>query len=261
MLFKKSTFHPDYDPSYAGMYDESQRSMRISGIFQTDDGDKEVVMSTEKILKNELPRGMHMGHHFFIDADHPMNVYKFQLHAETVGQFLDLAQTVYGFPCQMGSEAPDLIDADQGFFTDFSVDKSEMYGAKIHFKRMSAGEKKIATLCRHLCNPIYMGRSDIILIDNVAMHVYASRHAKMIDKMLSMFPDKQFFITTHSVVLVGCEPDIPPHLESAHLYNLMDYKRQETEKARACKCASNDVDSEQIERCRCPNCICESENQ
>ena len=92
------------------------------------------------------------------------------------------------------------------FYQDFILDKGDV---KVHFKSMSDGERKIATLLRSLCDPAQMDRSDIVLIDNLEMHVFVARHAKMVKKLLEVFPTKQFIVTSHSAVLVGAnDPDL-----------------------------------------------------
>jgi predicted ATP-binding protein involved in virulence len=47
-----------------------------------------------------------------------------------------------------------------------------------------------------------MRGTDIILVDNIEMHVYFERHARMIDKLIESFPDKQFIVTSHSGVMI-----------------------------------------------------------
>jgi len=227
LLFRKCTYHPDYSRSYSGMYTDNLHTMELNGVFQTDDGDKEVIVTTKGVVKNELPRKDRMGFHYWIDADSPMDLYRFQIHAEMKDRFLDLAQVVYGLDCYMGSKSPDLEDAGQDFYTDFIIEKTDDFGdnVKLHFKSMSGGEKKIATLLRSLCNPLYMDDNDIILIDNICKEVYISRHPRMIKKILEIFADKQLFVVTHSAVLVGVKDeeldiDIPAYLPERFLYNI-----------------------------------------
>jgi intein/homing endonuclease len=229
MFFRKLIYHPDYDPTYASFYQVND--MEISGVFDTTEGDKQVIISNDGVIKNELPVRERMSFQVYIDADNPNNLYKFQLHAEMKERFIDLAQTVYGFDCTMGSESPDLQDGSEFFFTDFTIHKQD--GTRVHFKRMSAGEKKIATLVRDLCNPLYMDANDIILVDNIEMHIYKDRHARLITKILDIFPTKQFLVTTHSPILVGMKDEamginIPAFLRPEFLYNIEDYKEGKT---------------------------------
>jgi len=226
LLFRKITYHHDYDSTYSGMYTDNLSELGLHAVFATTEGDKEVVFTSEGVEKNELPIRDRMSFHYYIDADSPMNMYKFQLHAEMKERFLELAHIVYGFDCSMGSESPDLEDAGENFYTDFIIKKIKRgCETKVHFKRMSDGEKKIATLLRDLCNPLYMETNDIIVIDNICMHIYKDRHAPMIKKILEVFNDKQFFITTHSPILVGMNDEnlgivIKPYLPEKYLYDI-----------------------------------------
>jgi len=239
ILFRKFTYHPDYDPDVENYRQELKRQikagevtgsveqvggdtvepMAVEGVFETDDGDKRVLIETSGVKINELPPAsghIYSGHSHFIDADHPMNLQKFQF-AGDENQFLDLAKTVYGFDCELGRS---VIDKGIRFATDFILHK---YGDKVHFKRMSAGEKKIATLIRWLCDPDYADL-DIILVDNIEMHIYFQRHAKMIDKLLELFPKKQLICTTHSPILVGCESmGIEAYVDKNYLYGIESY--------------------------------------
>lgn len=88
---------------------------------------------------------------------------------------------------------------DYAFFQDFVLIKGDV---KVHYKSMSAGEKKIATLLRSLCDPTVIDKSDIVLVDNIEMHVYFKRHKRMIDKILEVFPSKQFIVTSHSGIMI-----------------------------------------------------------
>jgi len=231
LLFRKCTYSNDYDPSYYDPSSKEGNKMELQGVFATDRGDKEVVITTDGVQKNELFRKDRMSFHYLIDADSPLNSYKFQLHAEMKERFLELAKIVYELDCYMGSGLPDLEDAGQDFYTDFVVEKKDKNKniTKVHFKRFSGGERKIATLLRDLCNPLYMDDNDIILIDNICKEIYFSRHARMINKILEIFKDKQIFITTHSAVLVGLEDDemninIPSYLPEKYLYNIDEIK-------------------------------------
>lgn len=227
LMFRKLIYHQNYDPTYAHLY--IVNDMEIGAVFATDEGDKEVIITNKKVVKNELPRQERMSFHFYIDADNPINLYKFQLHAEMKDRFLDLARMVYGYECAMGAESPDLEDGGEFFFCDFIIQK---YETKVHFKRMSDGEKKIATLLRDLCNPLYMNGNDIVLVDNIEMHIYKDRHAKLIAKILEIFPTKQFLITTHSPILVGMKDEqlgieIKPYLSKECLYPIEEYKQHD----------------------------------
>jgi len=107
---------------------------------------------------------------------------------------------------------------DVEIYTDFVIHKRDV---KVHFKRMSAGEKKIATLLAYLCDPIYMENIDIICVDNLDLHVYFERHASMVDKLIEYFPNKQFIVTTHSETMINHVREV---MGEDHLFNVSKIK-------------------------------------
>ena len=225
IISKEHDSLPTEDPEFLRTVMEGLEEMEISSVWETDDGDKEVVVTTSGVIKNELYTGGAADSHYYIDADSPINNVKFQLEEEKKDLFIELAETIYGYKCSFdGCELVNGSDDESEenmFYVDFVLEKP--WGDKIHFKRMSAGEKKIATLVRSLCDPEYMGEYDLILIDNIAMHIYSKRHKILIDKLLETFPDKQFISTTHSGVL-------PSILPEAYVYDVEEYKIHESEK-------------------------------
>lgn len=211
-------FHPDYDPSLPHFV-KHNLDMSINATFVDDNSNPYRVEITSKdvypggkfdgIIKVEIPSRDVVA---WIDADHIMNMNKFQIPADRIDKFINMAETVYGYRCDIGSEVvttssgvttvnPALQKTQKTvkYYQDFIIDKGN---SKVHFKSMSAGEKKIATLLRNLCNPLVVDKPGIILVDNVEMHVYFKRHARMIDKLLEEFPEKQFIVTTHSQVVI-----------------------------------------------------------
>lgn len=221
--FRKFIYHEDYDPGYhelklrEGLIE--QEDMEVEGIFETEEGEKRVVFSASTsgkksgIVLNELSsqrrRYNNNTNSYFIDADNPTNMHRFVLPNKYMDKFLDIAETVYGFECALldnsKTELPiELLEEEDGtFFDDFTIKKVRNgEEVRVHYKRMSAGEKKIATLLRHLCNPDYIDSLDMILVDNLEMHVYFKRHRAMIDKLLEHFPNKQFICTSHSETMI-----------------------------------------------------------
>lgn len=215
LIFRKMTYHPDYDPTlpHFAKYEEE---MRIEGVFETDDGDKAVIVTSKGVEVNELDSFRNIA---WIDADNPMNMKKFQIPAERSDLFLEMAETIYGYDVSLGKKVEtfekgwdgrkethqQFFDGTAtgekvGFYQDFIIDKGS---EKVHFKSMSDGERKIATLLRSLCDPGLMDKSDIVLIDNIEMHAYMERHAPMIMKLIDCFPTKQFIATSHSPILIG----------------------------------------------------------
>ena len=183
------------------------------GTFETPDGDKEVEIKNDWSLrgsgltKDEI--GSTKALTMYVDADNPMNMQKFQLNAKYKEQFLDFARAVYGFECEIPDAKTNMhkeLDPITGEWTTFYLDFviTKFGNTKVHFKRMSAGEKKIATMLRTLFNQAYDNKdAGIILIDNVELHVYFRRHMTLINKLEEYFPDRQFISTTHSPIIIN----------------------------------------------------------
>lgn len=243
MLFRKLVFDEDYNPTVGQDLQLFSGVVKAEALFDTDDGDKRVVLEIDTQILNELnqkkrkdydkigivvnelekkpiPYGdiflVDHGPAFFPDADHPMNMQKFQIDSEVADVFLDIAKVVYGYECKLGGEVEEYNTAQNEyltFYTDFIIFK-DFEGTQVHFRSMSAGERKIATLLAMMCNPLNRAAYDIYLIDNLVMHVYYSRHIAMLNKILEHFSEKQILTTTHSGYIIehlkdtGCLYDV-----------------------------------------------------
>jgi len=229
LAFKKFIYHPDYEPDYLG-FKPSENKMRLEGIFETEGGDKRVIIEDDGVKLCELDRVLH-GHAYYIDADNGNNMRKFQIDEKYVKEFLRMAKIVYGFDCEVARKVEDSLHDENGKVTekicvymDFIIHKkfrnlNEI--TKVHFKSMSDGERKIATLLSYLFCPDYIDGRDIILIDNIDQHVYFARHPAMIDKMLEYFPGKQFILTTHSGTMIS---HVANNYGRKYLYDLEEIK-------------------------------------
>jgi predicted ATPase len=225
LFFRKLTYHPDYQPGCEG-FDKSKTEMSMYGLFDTPDGDKEVELKNDWTLKgsgltkDEIGRTEAMS--MYVDADNPMNMQKFQLNSKYREQFLDFAKTVYGFECEIPDSKTTMVkelDPITGewitFYLDFIITK--FGNTKVHFKRMSDGEKKIATMLRTLFNRAYDNQdAGILLIDNIEMHIYFKRHMNLLKKLEEHFPDRQIIATTHSPVIIN-------EMDDKYLYDLEEY--------------------------------------
>lgn len=227
LVFRKMTYHPDYDPTLPH-FAEYQEEMRIEGVFDLDGTEKKVVLTTKGVETNDLTGFRNA---IWINADDQMNMKKFQIPSERIELFLEMANAIYGYPASISKAVETFEHGWDGrkethekfatgdvpgervtFYQDFVLDKGS---EKVHFKSMSDGERKIATLLRSLCDPSMMDRSDIVLIDNIEMHAYMERHAPMILKLIECFPEKQFIVTSHSPILVGVNsPSLGIHVPS-----------------------------------------------
>lgn len=207
LFLRRLTYHPDYNPTYVG-FDKEKTNLFMEAIFHTNDGDKRVILENNwkdkiGIITDELPSDL-LSAASFIDADNPINMHGFQLNQEDENNFLDMAKSVYNLKCYFPRESKvQEYDGEQGdyitFYTDFVIEKYG--GTKVHYKSFSEGEKKIATLLVALFKR--SKDSDILLIDNIMMHIYWARHMTLLKKIEEYFPNKQFIGTTHSPIIIN----------------------------------------------------------
>lgn len=173
------------------------------------------------VVRNDLGRD-NKRYALYTDADHPSKMQSFQLlnTPAVVEPFLDMARSVYGYDCYLDKQ---VSEKGLTFYTDFILlkddDGPDFEHVKVHYRRMSAGERKIATLLRQMYMPDNRENHDIYLIDNVEMHVYFRRHAVMMDKMQEHLKDKQIIATTHSGEIIR-------HLDDKHLFDIKEVRRQ-----------------------------------
>jgi len=229
VMFRRITNDPDYQPGYESF--TQKKNLYMEGIFEintlTDDGRTEtreakVIFENNfdkkfsGVTLNELPEDLRSVC-FYVDADNPINYQKFQLREEVGQEFLDFAASVYNFNCELPESCKVPVKvAGQSymFYTDFAIHKNK--NERIHYKKMSAGEKKIATLLSSIFDVCYTptgkesrhisDANSIMLIDNIELHIYFKRHMKLIEKMNQYFPNHQVIATTHSPIIVKKMP-------------------------------------------------------
>lgn len=242
LYFKKLVYNTNYDPVYSNVLEKEnlvqKNEMRVEAIFDQDGVEKRVILTNSKVELCEIEQ---KNNSFLIDADNPNNLVKFQLVKDQYSKkFLNMAKVIYNYDCYFDKEIfshndptknasldnvianlkPEWNDGNDGlsFYTDFTIIK---YGVHVHYKQMSGGEKKIATLLSQICDSSYIEKASIVLIDSFEKEIYFKRHGKSIDKLLEEFPDKQFFIATHSETLIN-------HVKEKYgthcLYDMEEYK-------------------------------------
>lgn len=148
-----------------------------------------------------------------LKADSDLSMNRFQLKTNAIPMFERIISEIYSYDVKCSLPTGTLPE-DMEYSVDFYVVKEDEY---IPFKRMSAGEKKIAksfselfNIMDDLANPkrkdlneIPMpGYPKIILIDNVEMHAYYTRHVSLVNELKKTFNHQQIFATTHSGVLI-----------------------------------------------------------
>lgn len=221
MTFRKMKYHHDYMKGSEPMY-EQENDLVMEGIFDVDGEEKRVVL--EDNIRGVIFAGRNVDKEkgeisgvktcelnldqqgsVFVDADSKSNMHTFQIFASLKDKFCDFAHAVYGLDCYI----PDgFAKYDRGFEyrQDFVIKKPD--GTKVHYSRFSDGEKKIATLISslfkraHPDSPDYENK-DILIVDNVELHIYWKRHMTLIKKLEEHFPGKQFIMTTHSPIIIN----------------------------------------------------------
>ena len=232
-LLHKLTYSPNYLPGVGGgggecglngdeanPFFKDMNVMIAEALFCTDDGEYTVQITNNGIKEesgitiNELPQGLRECT-YFIDADHPNNLNGFRLRAEYADEFCDFCKEIYNLDCYLPKESlvGDLVDMETeetiDYYGDFVIIKRNDY--KVHYKSMSAGEQKLATMVSLMFNYVYGDgdkKDSILLIDNIELHVYFKRHMDVIKMMDKYFPANQILATTHSPALIdGMKPE------------------------------------------------------
>ena len=220
LTFRKLKHHHDYCAGAEPVYTDVNELV-MEAVFLVDGKEKRVIL--EDNIKGVIYAGRLVDEEngeisgirlnelspeeqgiIFIDADNRNMMNKFQIITDIEKEFCDFAESVYGFKCYCPKE-PKIIDHGIEYKVDFVIEKKG--GMKVHYKRFSDGEKKIATLVSSLFKRAYRDSPDkenkgIIAIDNIAQHIYWKRHLKMIEKINEYFPDKQIIATTHSPIII-----------------------------------------------------------
>ena len=226
LILRKMKYNKNYISGTEPLL-EKVNDLYMEAVFITDDGEKRIIIEDKiqgqltsanrnnknnisGITLNELSPDL-LSVALFIDADHPMNMNKFQLPVHLKEPFIDFAESVYGYECSL-PEPSIVVDKGQEYYKDFILYKyptgeigNKDFMTMVHFGRFSDGEKKIAALLVSLFENAYQKDGDnnsIIIIDNIDQHIYFKRHMLLINKMDEFFPNHQIIATTHSSVIV-----------------------------------------------------------
>lgn len=240
---QKYVRNPDYDPTWQKVTNENEieREMLIEGIYDIDGKEYTVQINQNGWLRNDLcpiatndddeedddndaeQKSMRSGPwkldhllyrkriSYFIKSDSDLSMSKFQLHWSQKDVFEKIVSQITRFPCEC-LPPKGLTPQEREFSTDFVIIKKNH---RIHFKRMSAGERKICKSFSDIFNLMYSLKHPkvgdpvmdkwprLLLIDNVEMHVYYDRHIQMIECLKEIFQHQQIFATTHSGILIN----------------------------------------------------------
>ncbi len=173
-----------------------------------DEDEKSEIMSSGPWGQKHLLYRQRVTH--FITSDSDLSMSKFQLHISQVNDFEKIVSAITRYKADCVSPSG-TTPQDREYCTDFIITKGIH---RIHYKRMSAGEKKICKSFSQVLNLIHdlehpcqgeismPGWPRILLLDNIVMHVYYDRHVIMADSIKKIFSKQQIFATTHSGTLI-----------------------------------------------------------
>jgi len=180
------------------LYDD-KKNFTITGKFESSIGDFEVVVDRNGFVKEPPKEIKSIASRICFSARFDQELDIFQLNREQWPVFKDLFESVTGYEIEETKSIFDLSDDPiqaqmlKSYVLGFWVHKPN---ETISHKECSAGEKKTIKCFSTLLNKEM--RPQIILIDNIEMHVESGRHLNLIESVKRCFPDSQIFASTHS---------------------------------------------------------------
>jgi AAA15 family ATPase/GTPase len=183
-----------------GALDEKSFSLRAE--IGSSLGDYEVEINKRGFVKDHPPAIKELAYRLCYTARFDQELQKFQLAREKWPIFKNLFESVTGFTIEedhdinkyfSGTQDATLKSLIENFVLAFYIKKPNEI---IHQKEASDGERKIIKSFSTLLTIDYTPQ--IILIDNIEMHVERRRHMSLIKAMKKCFPNSQIFSTTHS---------------------------------------------------------------
>jgi predicted ATPase len=199
---------------------DCSESFLVRGEFDLDGKPLEVVLNEKGFVKNELlpQEGWWPGISYFAKFD--VDMVAFQLRNKLWPRFSKAWEAITGFP----AVDPEIytvdklakIENDAEYVIGFRIQKPD---GRVHCRKGSAGEHKIMKALTQIVNLEESRQPEIILVDNLEMHVAAERHLAVFDTLKDLFRGKQIIATTHSqAVREGYQP-------REHIINLGEAKK------------------------------------
>lgn len=209
----------DCDPTYASLKNNHE-NMLVEGIYVDGKTEYKVKLTEKGFIKNDFysvdedgnassPWDDHLRYRKricqYLKSD--SNLLRFQLHKSFKSEFEQITEEVMRYKVEC-VELSEMTEMKSDFYTDLILHKNNQ---RVHYKRLSQGEKKICKSFSEMLNLIaslqsgpspMMGWPRILLMDEIESHVYYDRHVRFINSLKSVFKHQQIFATTHSGVLV-----------------------------------------------------------
>lgn len=205
----------NYDPFYSKIVNTNTNEMVIEGTYSLNNKDYIVTLTQDGFVKDELSDlwgedkikyKRKLCH--FISVDSDLSMHRFQIYKSKAEKLKEVVSVITGYEVECSKPIGD-------YYTDISlIKKKKNQSINVHFKRMSAGEKKICksfsellNIFNSLENPIQgesklVGWPRILIFDNCDMHVYFTRAVQLVSSIRKIFSEQQIFISTHSGTLI-----------------------------------------------------------
>ena len=196
VLLGKSVRH--VDGKQDGIYGND--NFLITSDIHTSLGDYTVEIDKTGFLKDHPEEIKDVLQRIYYFARYDQELHNFQLERSKWPQFKKMIESITGYEVsenvnvfQIASDDPVQAEMLEKYVLDFNIHKPDEI---ISCRECSAGERKVVKSFSTLLNKEYCPQ--ILLIDNLAMHVELGRHLDLIEAIKDSFPNTQVFATTHS---------------------------------------------------------------
>lgn len=185
------------DATSNGIYGEED--FLITAVMETSVGNYEVKINKNGFVGDHPEEIKLIVYRLCYLARFDQELNRFQLQRNKWEQFSRLFKSVTGYDIEeysspfAFSEDPEQAALLDKYVLDFVIHKPHEI---IHHNEASDGEKKVIKSFSTLLNMEFTPQ--IILVDNIEMHVEVGRHISLITAMRECFPESQLFTTTHS---------------------------------------------------------------
>lgn len=183
----------------------------VEGVFEREGKEYTVILTEDGFTRNDILGQPWWWPGLVYFAKFDSDMVNFQLRAELWPKFKKAYEGITGIEVEPEIyEDTDLKARGEpcDIVTGFWLNKQ--WGAqhtRVHSKRGSAGEKKIAKSLTQVLNLEDIRRPEIVLVDNLEMHVHYTRHLRMFDEVKDLFAGMQIVATTHSTeIITNYEP-------------------------------------------------------
>ncbi len=180
----------------------SCKAFRVEAVFEHEGKDYAVNLTEKGFEKNELLYQPFWWAGMVYFAKFDSDMVNFQLRADLWPRFKKAYEGITGFEVE-----PELYTETElkrtGECADYAIGFFiKKPNGKIHSRKGSAGERKIAKALSQVVNLEESRRPSIVLVDNLEMHVHYKRHMRMLEELKDLFGGMQIISTTHSLPII-----------------------------------------------------------